>query len=290
MMELCEESVTVIEVLMTIKNDGLTKALPARIYILYSKQSNSAVILRKGPNKLTLSIGWNLQDDSFQKGQWLLGKIYYEYCAISHDGKYWFYSAYKKAEYSVIAKVPYFKAIYYLYDMDRWREGSYFDSEKIKKDRDHNGYFFDPEYLRIVVRVREFFEEGAYIFESHMMRKNWKEIDQFAYDNTARFSLKFASDWQLSLLGVKYGHRREDGGEMPHIYELKHLPTQKKIDTDRWEWADYDAFNERIIWAEMGLIMTAKLHISENEMPALRDIKCLLDTNDMQFEELIAPY
>ncbi|UNM97042.1 hypothetical protein MMG00_04095 [Ignatzschineria rhizosphaerae] len=264
-------------------------AIPARLYVLYSKASNTAVILRKGPSKWTLSLGWDLVDDTFSKGQWLLGKIYNEDCAISNDGQYWFYSAYKKDGYSAIAKVPYLKSLFYRNDLDRWREGGRFDPKELKADIGHNGYYFDPDYLAIMQKVSQFFEKDQHLFESQMSRRGWKIVDEFT-KKSVRYFLDLRQEWQLRLLGTEFNHRRDDGGVMTHIYELCYLPKDYILETSLWEWADYDDLNDRLIWAEMGKIMTAKLTILENGLPALSETRCLLDTNDMQFEELIAPY
>ncbi|MGL4675947.1 MAG: hypothetical protein ACRCXK_13915, partial [Wohlfahrtiimonas sp.] len=82
---------------------------------------------------------------------------------------------------------------------------------------------------------------------------------------------------------------RSDGGKKSFAYTLEHFPSHSIITTDDWDWADYDAFNDRMIWAEFGKIMSGKLRVSKTNAD-LADIKCLLDMNDIVFEPLTAPY
>lgn len=266
-------------------------AISARLYVLYSKQSNTAVILRKGPSKWTLSLGWDLKYDTFAKGQWLAGKIYNNKCDISPDGKHWIYFAYKKDPYTVVAKVPYLKALHYLEDNTTWFGGGYFiDSHhvnlqtgpKLPQEREING-------LKISHISHNPLSQNS-ILVNYLKRNDWKIIELKRWDEGSVFRLGIYKQWELRLIAAHGTGRRDDGAMQLQSYELIHIKSSMKIDVSTWEWADYDPLNDRVIWAEMGKIMTAKLIVLDDGKPALSEEKCLLDTNDMQFEELIAPY
>jgi hypothetical protein len=53
----------------------MTEPVPARLHVLVALESRSAVVLRRGPSNHVCTVGWNLDDDSFQLGQWLKGRI-----------------------------------------------------------------------------------------------------------------------------------------------------------------------------------------------------------------------
>jgi hypothetical protein len=83
-----------------------------------AKDANIVAILRRGKNRKEWQmIRWNIENDTFQEGQWLMNKmIAPRYCSISPDGKYFFYHYWDKGQYStdaVFSKIPNFTAEYY---------------------------------------------------------------------------------------------------------------------------------------------------------------------------------
>lgn len=48
----------------------------ARVYFIIAKNSNIAVIFRRGPSKLVQISKWNLDTDQIEFGQWFKGMIY----------------------------------------------------------------------------------------------------------------------------------------------------------------------------------------------------------------------
>ena len=63
-----------------------TAAPPARLYVLVARQRRRAVIFRRGPAKRTLVLGWDLADDTIERGQWFKGRVYERRCDLSPDG------------------------------------------------------------------------------------------------------------------------------------------------------------------------------------------------------------
>jgi hypothetical protein len=94
-----------------------------RLAIYKASNADIAVILRKGQNDSWQLIKWNMLDNTFTEGQWLLRKqVSLEGCAISPNGKYfaWCYNRYHllnrtdaiQAHFG-ISLIPNFTAIYY---------------------------------------------------------------------------------------------------------------------------------------------------------------------------------
>ena len=66
---------------------------PARLHVIFARDAGYAIILRRGPSKSVCSIGWNLNDNTLEVGQWLHGTIDFDSCDLSPDGKHFIYSA-----------------------------------------------------------------------------------------------------------------------------------------------------------------------------------------------------
>lgn len=65
----------------------------ARLFVIAARNAPIALIFRRGPSKQVLLIGWNLEDDTFEIGQWLKGRIYERRCDLSPEGEMLLYFA-----------------------------------------------------------------------------------------------------------------------------------------------------------------------------------------------------
>lgn len=70
-------------------------AIPARIHVILARESDNAVVFRRGPSNKVAVIGWNRNDDTFSVGQWFYGRIYEYRCDVSPDGRHILYFAAK---------------------------------------------------------------------------------------------------------------------------------------------------------------------------------------------------
>lgn len=264
----------------------------ARIYVLISPQSNQAIIIRTGPAEHNLTIGWNLRSDKFTQGQWLKGKIYIEKCDISPDGQHWVYFAYKHHAYTVIARTPYLRALHYFENETTYGGGGYFHD-----DQNISLYVYpieakDIQSKNFIINKQPFNDNPLHnipILAAHLKKNEWNCLSLKPWDEGSIFQKNIDLQWQFTMTKIPYDSVRSDGGKKYFAYTLEHLPSHSIITTDDWDWADYDAFNNRMIWAEFGKIMSGKLRVSKTNAD-LADIKCLLNMNDMVFEPLTAPY
>lgn len=101
---------------MTTKN----KQKPAsRLFIIFAKEANEAVIFRRGPAAWFHVIRWDTKHDEFYPGAWIKGRIYPEKCDLSPDGKLLLYFVHQgrklqtdyKDSWSAISRSPWLTAI-----------------------------------------------------------------------------------------------------------------------------------------------------------------------------------
>ena len=109
---------------------------PARLHVLFARESRFAVVIRRGPSKQVCTIGWDRRKDKFSMGQWLKGKIYERRCDISPNGQYLIYFAMNgkwdsevRGSWTAISKAPYLKAIGLWAKGDGWHGGGLFLSK-----------------------------------------------------------------------------------------------------------------------------------------------------------------
>lgn len=115
--------------------EGLEKnKVPAtRLYAILAREARTGVIFRRGPSKQVQLIRWDLRDDSFEHGQWLMGRIYERRCDLSPSGRLLVYfAATNRAPYgswTAISKPPFFTALALWPKGNAWGGGGVFEDE-----------------------------------------------------------------------------------------------------------------------------------------------------------------
>src|SRR5579863_8808527 len=92
---------------------------PPRIFIIFAKAANEAVVFRRGPAQWYHVIRWDTADDEFYPGAWIRGRIYPESCDLSPDGKLLLYFVHQGrrlgSDYTVawnaISRTPWLEAL-----------------------------------------------------------------------------------------------------------------------------------------------------------------------------------
>jgi hypothetical protein len=109
---------------------------PARLHVLFARESRFAVVIRRGPSKRVCTMGWDRREDKFSMGQWLKGRIYERRSDLSPNGKYMIYFAMNgkwdsevKGSWTAISMAPYLKAIGLWTKGDCWFGGGIFLSK-----------------------------------------------------------------------------------------------------------------------------------------------------------------
>jgi len=236
-----------------------------RLHVLLARESNKAIIIRRGPSKRTCVIGWDRGTDKFYIGQWFKGRIYYHRSDISPDGKYWIYFALHNRygqTWTVVAKAPYLKAIDFYMKGSAWHGGGIF----LKNDT----YWLNDRYAEHTrqkkgkeLKAKKSDEldqavdgESVGIYTYKLIRDGWKEINTVTtgkYDCKIYFHKQL--DKELILCKIFHATINHPIGKGCYFerHEIIDIKNEKKWEFPDWEWADYD--NGHLIWAEYGKIM-----------------------------------
>jgi len=101
---------------------------PPRLFVLTARDCGQAVVLRRGPARAVATIGWNREDDSFQVGQWLKGRIYEHRSDLSPDGHHLIVFAGKGGTHwwTAVSRAPWLTAIALLPQDSTWCGGGAF--------------------------------------------------------------------------------------------------------------------------------------------------------------------
>ncbi len=109
------------------------EAPSTRIYAIIAREAPVAALFRRGPSGFVQLLKWNLEDDTFEHGQWLKGRIYERRADLSPSGKYLIYFAAKHTapmySWTAVSKPPYLTALALWEGMGAWGGGGLFDDE-----------------------------------------------------------------------------------------------------------------------------------------------------------------
>jgi hypothetical protein len=92
---------------------------PPRLFVIFAKAANEAIIFRRGPSQWYHVIRWDTQNDKFHPGAWIRGRLYPERCDLSPDSELLLYfvhqgrrlgSEYTDA-YNAISRTPWLDAL-----------------------------------------------------------------------------------------------------------------------------------------------------------------------------------
>ncbi len=278
---------------------------PARLHVILARDTNRAVIIRRGPSKWVRLILWHTDSDTFEGGQWLCGRIYGERCALSPDGKLFLYFAtqWHKAgngymgSWSAISKPPYLTALALWPEGSTWCGGGLFiDNETVYLSacRGTLGAHPDhqpPKKLRVIMRPADMTGRDQRRLEQ-IRASDWQLIYEspLAYNAYMNW-LDDPSVWQRQHpTQDRYTLIRRYRGYFPNyypgpsIYEyaLADQTSGRETPIEGANWADWDQ-QGRLVYARDGQIFAqAPDQIGRFARP-------LADFNDQVFEEIPTP-
>jgi hypothetical protein len=253
---------------------------PPRIFVLLARESPAGVIFRRGPSHRTLLIKWNLDDDTFEFGQWLNGRVYERRCDLSPEGDLLLYFASnfnrEYGSWTAVSRPPFFTALALWPKGNTYGGGGLFTSNteilldrQGWEERDLAPGFSVPEWLKIARLNRR---EG---WEEFDLSSPWsKRLERDGWELTAlptgtkdelgrkmRLELDLPYTWrkahpklveafwlELSILGV--------GGEGEPWIVSEHVVMGKngyRGVIGRSEWADWDR-NGDLLFAQSGCL------------------------------------
>lgn len=269
--------------------------VPPRLAVLPARDSADAVIICRHKSKRTAIIGWDRKTDTFEVTQWLKGKLYPYRSDIAPDGRHWVYFAMseKNKTYTVLARVPYLKALDFYAKNDAWNGGGLFLSNNSYWLND-GGIRHQAERHTSGLSVRDRWAEEAepchgedpLIYFRRLKRDGWTDR---GYTGTGRFNgyQVFHKEINQTYMLVKVFHSGiyHPGGKSPY-YETHAIHNRDTGETTEYpdrDWADTDS--ERLLWTEKGRVCACKINRN-----TLGEATELFDTSSLQFRLMEAPY
>jgi len=271
------------------------KTVPPRLAVLTARDSGNAVIVCRHKSRRTAIIGWDRKTDIFEVTQWLKGKLYPYRSDISPDGRHWIYFAMseKNKTYTVVARVPYLKALDFYSKNDAWNGGGLFTSDHSYWLND-GGIRHQPEQQASGLSVRYQWKDEAdpcqgedpLIYFRRLQRDGW--IDK-GYTKTGRFNGSQVFHKEINktyeLIKVFHSGLNHPLGKSPYYetHRIYNRDTGETVDYPDWDWADAD--RERMLWTDKGRIYARRIN---ND--TLGETVELFDTASLQFGLMEAPY
>lgn len=125
------------------------------------------------------------------------------------------------------------------------------------------------------------------IYSRRLIKQGWQKgkwIQLEKHNACVLFTKPVNNKWTLvKIFYVDLGYSIGKGCYYEE-HQLKNIKTGEQADYPLWEWADIDG--GRLVWAEQGMIKASKVGddgLNDN-------VEILCDFNEMEFEEIVAPY
>ncbi len=276
----------------------------ARLFVHMAKDSSKAIVFRRGPSKQVCTFLWRRDQDTFELGQWLKGRIYERRSDISPDGKYCIYFAADQSRWhgrtrgtwTAVSRTPWLRALALYAKGDTWNGGGFFTS--------NNEYILNhpavdkQDILEVSSEVnlsksksdgQKYGNECLGVYFPNLMRRGWSliETEQITSRHSKTvFEKNMNKHWVLRkhCHGSSSLTSRKGRGVYWDEHELVNRESDISISKEEWEWADID--KNMIVFAAHGCLYRLRIK-SQNK---LGEPKLLHDFNDYKFTEIRAPY
>lgn len=265
-----------------------------RLYAILAKNAPTAVVFRRGPCKVFVTLGWNLKTDFFFVGQWLKGVINVDASSLSPDGKFLLYEAatyrsgdWRKECYTAISYAPYLHALdFYFHDTIESFGGFFIDDQTAYLPASQDGLRY-PENRHLTQlnllsstdkwKRSEHHNRFGHYFIHGLLDSGWSE-----HVNTDRL-ISWRKPLSHGLILEKYLIQR---GAIASEQANRIIDSggETVLGGDSWEWADYDSPRKRVVFASAGKMFAVPVTATKM-LP-----RELFDFNDMKYEPREAPY
>jgi hypothetical protein len=279
--------------------------MKARIHVILSQESDSAIVIRRGPSKSVGTFLWDRKTNAVRLGQWMKGRIYERRCDLSPDGKYFLYFAMNgkwKSEsagsWTAVSIAPYLKAITFFPKGDAWQGGGLWTGNRsywlnrnhgIEASKDTNQVVRDRSYA---VNFQFANAECLGVYYPRLLRDGWKFIERQKikiesssdYKHCDVFEKYYKDGWTL----VKFAYSSVEHPVGKGVYWDEHLlrneKSNREIQLADWEWAEVD--RGKLLWAEGGELFSGSM----GQKDAVLAKNLVFDFNQVNFEPVVAPY
>jgi hypothetical protein len=297
---------------------GQTKTEPTvRLYALLARDAKVGVIFRRGPSKQVRLIRWCTDSDTFEKGQWLSGRIYDRRCDLSPDGEHLIYFAgkYKKdpPTFSAVCRPPWFTAVLFWPKGDAWGGGGLFGSDSrilLNHQGSHRvlgeGYHLPPGVQVDPLHDGAGCGEDSPIWDMRLQRDGWTLI-QKGHVAEHDFDAKVA--WMYDPPQVWAKPRPPGHSDRPHTtlelrmsihgvhekegpwYMIEHEVVNAKgktaVSLGRTNWADW-CHDRDLVFARHGCLYRLGFRKDDTLRP-MEQVQLLDDLTSDRFEGIKPP-
>lgn len=290
-----------------------TKAPATRLYALIARQARIAVIFRRGPSRQVQLIRWNLDEDSFEHGQWFKGRIYERRCDLSPSGRLLVYFAATQHglhdTWTAISRPPYLTALaLWPNRMGCWGGGGVFEDEQ-RLLLNHqpmpgktpfamaSGFELGADMQVAPFGAGSGCGEDAPISAVLRARDGWQVIDEGGWrqggpgDRARHLIEPPAVQEKAGRAGLRlHALLRAIGPQDGPYYDLDHRVLDGDgrvlVDLPRSDWADWDGGD--LLFARAGCIYRMPHEAIAARSPSpLQHARLLHDFSDARFSELM---
>ncbi len=276
-----------------------------RLYAILARNAPFGVVFRRGPSRNVLLIGWNTSDDTFQRGQWLKGRIYERRCDLSPEGDLllYFAASYRKPYYSwsAISRPPFLTALAMWPKGDGWGGGGHFLSptRMALNHRDNEFKLAEGFSVPRWLQIKQFGERPGWgeddpVWSERLKRDGWKLVgyptktkDDFGAKVWMEFSppirwRKVNPKWPKRYsLDMSVGGIKETDGPW---YLIEHSVGRNEHEADnigRSDWADWSQSGDLLFTMDGCLY---RLPCRDGVLAPLEDAIEIADFSSLQFE------
>jgi hypothetical protein len=274
----------------------MSTTIPPRLWIVHRPETHHALIIRRGPGKVTGFFGWNRRTNEVVVGQWMKSKVYPFRSDISPKGNYVIYfslngrwTSEAKGAYTAVSRYPYLKALDLWPKGDAWHGGGLFANEKeyllngIYIDKPlHQSGKFKVKRGGLSSPVRSGEDPGIYF--PKLLRNGWEYtgVSEKGKDKIHHFTK--AVNRQLTL--EKSFHVSLNSPVGKGVYYETHKVKGLKGDTfDTLGFENLDVYRSQLFWTNAGQLFTARFKHGEIFTPVM-----VHDFNNYEFSAIPAPY
>ena len=276
----------------------MTPEFPARLHPILARDSDVAVIFRRGPSRAVCTVLWDRRKDTFKPGQWLKGRIYERRADLSPDGKYLIYFAMNGkwnsetgGSWTAVSRAPYLKAVSLFGKGDCWHGGGLFTGARRFWLNDGYGHS-EMKRSSEVDRDVEFQPDRYYggectgVYYLRLQRDGWRLTGHHGakLDSGTVFEKEMPSGWILRKIAHEQVGAPPGKGCYWDEHELENTQSGTALRFEDWEWAEPDG--KRIVYTADGKLFRVSLK-STTQLGVPKEIH---DFNDMKFTEVAAPY
>ena len=267
----------------------MARVFPARLHVLLARNAPVGVVFRRGPANAVCTVGWNRENDQFELGQWLRGRIYERRADLSPDGRHLIYFARgSRGSWTAISRTPWLHAITFFRKDDCWQGGGLFTSnKKYWLNGCHSSVLESPELCEDTQYQPEgsFGAECPSVYYPRLLRDGWTleiQVGPGRVGPCTVFVKPLANGWVLRKFAYADTNHPEGSGVYWDEHELEHPTRKTLISVPAWEWAEREG--PAVVWAEKGVLWRAAVTLTG---PAPGEP--LYDFNSMRFEARPAP-